>query len=73
MGNVVATSREDIQTQIKINTEYLELDTETHIANTETDVDVSQTNNTVFATGLRANFKEERLQLISDVNGHFTP
>jgi len=72
-GNVVATSQEDIQTQIKINTEYLELDTKTHVANTDRDVGVSQMNNTVFATGLRVNFKEESLQLISDVNGHFTP
>ncbi len=72
-GNVVANTREDIQEQIKISTEYLELDTESHTANTDMDVDVDYTNNKVFATGLRANLKEEKLQLISDVNGHFIP
>ncbi len=72
-GNVVATSREDVQTQIRIHTEFLELNTETHIANTDRDVDVDYTNNKIFATGLRANLKEEWLQLISDVNGHFIP
>ena len=73
MGNIVANTREDIQEQIRINTEYLELDTELHTANTDTDVAVDYTNNKLFATGLRANLKDEKLQLISDVNGHFIP
>lgn len=72
-GDVVAESREDIEAQIRISSEYLELDMESHTANTDTDVTVDYTNNTIFATGLRANLKKEKLQLISDVNGHFIP
>lgn len=72
-GDVIVRSREDIQTQITISSEYMELDMEAHTANTDTDVTVDYTNNTIFATGLRANLKKEKLQLISDVNGHFIP
>jgi len=72
-GNVVARTREDSRAPITVSTEYLELDTESYIANTDREVAIDYTNNTVFATGLRAYLKEERLQLIADVNGHFIP
>ena len=72
-GNVVARTRGDIQTPISISTEYLELNTDTYVANTDRDVVIEYTNNKILATGLRAWLKEERLQLISNVNGHFIP
>jgi lipopolysaccharide export system protein LptC len=56
-----------------IHTDYLELDTETYIANTEQKVAIEYTNNLVFATGMRAFFKEDRVQLLSNVNGQFAP
>ena len=56
-----------------IRTDYLELDTETYIANTSHKVAIDYSSNKVFATGMRAYFKEDRLQLISNVNGNFFP
>jgi len=72
-GDVVARTREEVRAPITVSTDYLELDTDTYIANTDKEVAIGYTHNTVFATGLRAYLKEERLQLISDVNGHFIP
>ena len=50
-----------------------ELDTETYIANTPRKVTIDYLQHRVFATGMRAYFKEDRLQLLSDVNGKFLP
>lgn len=72
-GDVIAKTRGEIQAPIRISTDYLELDTETYIADTDRDVTIDYTNNKVFATGLRAFLKEERLQLVSNVNGKFIP
>ena len=72
-GDVVARTKDDGKTAMIIHTDYLELDTETYIANTEQKVAIEYTNNLVFATGMRAYFKEDRVQLISNVNGQFAP
>ncbi len=72
-GNVVAETRGQTQAPTRISTEYLELDTDTYVATTDKDVAIDYTDNRIFATGLRAHLKEERLQLISDVNGLFIP
>ena len=72
-GNVVAETRGEIQAPLSISTDYLELNTDTYIADTDRDVVIDYTNNKVFATGLRAHLKEERLQLLSNVNGKFIP
>jgi len=72
-GDVVAETRGEKQTRIKINTDYLELNTDTYIADTDRDVTIDYTNNQVLATGLRVHLKEERLQLLSNVNGKFIP
>lgn len=72
-GDVIARTRGEIQAPTRISTDYLELDTNTYIANTDTDVTIDYTNNKIYATGLRAYLKEERLQLISNVNGQFIP
>ncbi len=72
-GDVIAMTRGDIRPSIRIGTEFLELDTDTYIASTDKDVAIDYTNNKVFATGLRAYLKEDRLQLISNVNGVYLP
>jgi len=72
-GDVVARTNNDGNTAMIINTDYLELDTETYVANTEQKVAIEYTSNVVFATGMRAFFKEDRVQLISNVNGNFAP
>ena len=72
-GDVVARTKNDGNTAMIINTDYLELDTETYVANTEQKVAIEYTSNIVFATGMRAFFKEDRVQLISNVNGKFVP
>lgn len=72
-GDVVAATRDDDNIPITIRTDFLELDTETYIAKTEHKVAIDYATNRVFATGMRAYFKEDRLQLLADVNGKFNP
>ena len=72
-GDVIAKTRGEIQAPIRISTDFLELDTDTYIAETDREVTIDYTNNQIFATGLRAFLKEERLQLVSNVNGKFIP
>jgi len=72
-GDVVARTRGEHQAPIRISTDYLELNTDTYIADTDRDVAIDYTNNKVFATGLRVFLKEERLQLVSNVNGQYIP
>lgn len=72
-GDVVASTREDNQESVRIKTEFLQLDTETYIADTDREVTVDYSANKVIAKGLRAYLKEERLQLVADVNGVFIP
>jgi lipopolysaccharide export system protein LptC len=72
-GDVVARTKDDGNESMTIRTDYMELDTETYIADTEHKVAIDQAHNRVFATGMRAYFKEDRLQLLSNVNGNFVP
>lgn len=72
-GNVVAATQDDNNSRMTIRTNYLELDTDTYIANTPHKVTIDYLQHKVFATGMRAYFKENRLQLISEVNGKFLP
>ena len=72
-GDVIANTRGDIRTPVRISTDFLELDTDTYIADTDREVTIDYMNNQIFATGLRAFLKEERLQLVSNVNGTFIP
>ena len=72
-GDVIAKTRDDDNVPITIRTDFLELNTETYIAQTEHDVAIDYATNRVFATGLRAYFKEDRLQLLANVNGKFNP
>jgi lipopolysaccharide export system protein LptC len=72
-GDVVAQTMDDEDMPITIRTEFLELDTDTYIAETPQKVAIDYSTNRVFATGMRAFLKEDRLQLLADVNGNFDP
>jgi lipopolysaccharide export system protein LptC len=72
-GDVVAQTNDDGESPMTIRTDYMELFTETYIAETQEKVAIDYTNNRVFATGMRAYLKEDRLHLLSDVNGKFLP
>ena len=72
-GDVIAETRGETQAPVRIRTDFLKLNTDTYIADTDREVTIDYTNNQIFATGLRAFLKEERLQLVSNVNGTFIP
>lgn len=72
-GEVIAVTRDRNVKPATITTDYLELDTETFIADTRHKVTIDYSSNRVFATGMRAYFKEDRIQLMSKVNGQFLP
>ena len=72
-GDVVAKTRDENESPITIRTDFLELNTDTYVAETEHRVTIDYATNSVSATGMRAFFKEDRLQLLADVNGSFTP
>jgi lipopolysaccharide export system protein LptC len=72
-GNVVAVSRESDEPPTTIRTDYLEIHPDTYVAQTQRDVTIEYAGKRIFATGLRAYFKEDRLQLISNVKGKFNP
>ena len=73
IGNVVASTIDEIDSPMTIRTEFLELDIETYTADTPRRVTLDQEANRVVATGMRADFKADRLQLLADVNGKFIP
>jgi lipopolysaccharide export system protein LptC len=72
-GDVIAQTRDDEDVAIKIRTDFLELDTDNYIARTEHKVAIDYSQNRVFATGMRAFLKQDRLELLNDVNGTFAP
>jgi lipopolysaccharide export system protein LptC len=72
-GNVVAETRDEVEAPMTIRTEFMELDIDNYIAETPRKVTIVQLANKVVATGMRAYFKEDRLQLLADVNGKFAP
>jgi len=72
-GDVVAVTREDGGEPAVIRTDYLQLDAASYVAYTEHKVTIDYGDNRLFATGMRAFLKEDRLQLISNVNGKFLP
>lgn len=72
-GEVVAVTREDSGEPAIIRTDYLEIDPQTFIAFTERPVAIEMSGDRILATGMRVFLKEDRLQLIADVTGTFTP
>lgn len=72
-GNVVATTQEGDRAPTTIRTDYLEMDPETFVAQTSRKVTVEHEDRKVYATGMRLYLKDDRLLLISNVNGKFVP
>ena len=72
-GEVVAVTREKSGAEATIRTDYLEIDPQTFVAHTDRAVTIDLAGDRVFATGMRVFLKEDRLQLIADVTGTFTP
>jgi lipopolysaccharide export system protein LptC len=72
-GNVVATTLGGPGANTEIRTDYLEMDPQSFIANTPRKVAILHRGGTVNATGMRAWLKEDRFELVSNVNGRFSP
>jgi LPS export ABC transporter protein LptC len=72
-GDVVAVTQETSGQPATIRTDYLEIDPQTFVAFTDRPVSIELPGGEVFATGMRVFLKEDRLQLIDDVTGTFTP
>jgi LPS export ABC transporter protein LptC len=72
-GNVVALTREDSGEPAAIRTDYLEIDPQSFVAYTDRPVTIELSGDRIFATGMRVYLKEDRLQLMADVTGTFTP
>jgi lipopolysaccharide export system protein LptC len=72
-GKVLAVTREDSGEPAAILTDYLEIDPKTFVAYTDRPVAIEVAGDHIFATGMRVYLKEDRLQLMADVTGTFTP
>ncbi len=72
-GNVIATSEKPGQAPTIFFTEQLEVDPDLYIAKTEQKVTIENAGSRIYATGMQAWFREDRLQLASNVNGKYFP
>ena len=73
-GHVRAVSSEGFAgNDTEIRTEYLELDPESYIAATDERVQIRIGARSLTATGMLASFKENQIELKSNVNGKFAP
>lgn len=73
-GHVRATSSEGFSgSDTEIRTNYLELDPESYIAETEERVQIRIGARSLTATGMLASLQENRVQLKSNVSGKFAP
>lgn len=72
-GNVVAATRDSDHTPATIRTDYLEFDTDSYVAATDSKVTIEYAGSTVQATGMRALLREDRLELLAEVNGRYAP
>ncbi len=70
-GNVIATSEQEGQLPTLFLTEHLEVDPDQFVANTDRKVTIVNAGNRIYATGMRAWLREDRLQLTSNVNGKY--
>lgn len=73
LGDVVAVTREDGGQPATIRTEFLQLEPDNYVAYTDRKVTIDYADSRLFAVGMRAYLKEDRLQLLSNVNGKFVP
>ena len=72
-GNVVAVSGSDHAQRTEIRTQRMEIDPETMLASTNRRVLMLFAGKRLNATGMEANFITNKLELLSNVNGKFTP
>lgn len=73
-GHVTAVSRQGFSgTDTEIRTQYLELDPDNYLAETDQRVQIRIGARSLTATGMLASLKENRLELISNVSGKFVP
>lgn len=70
-GNVVAATRDAGSPPAIIRTDYLEFDPDTDTATTTSKVVITYADSIVQATGLRAMLRQDRMELLADVQGHY--
>ena len=73
-GHVLARNQEGFGgNDTEIRTQYLELDPESYLAETDQRVQIRIGERSLTATGMRAALDENRLRLMSNVSGKFVP
>ena len=72
-GDVVAIAERKPGPPTAIRTDHLELDPEAYIASTDAPVLIERPGGTIRARGLRLHLREDRLQLLAEVEGRFNP
>lgn len=72
-GDVVAIAEREPEPPTAIRTDHLELDPEAYIASTDALVLIERPGGTIRARGLRLHLREDRLQLLAEVEGRFNP
>jgi LPS export ABC transporter protein LptC len=72
-GNVIAASTDDENNTTVIRTQQLNIDTDAQEANTPRKVVLEFNGNKLNATGMYADFENNQLKLLSNVNGKFLP
>jgi LPS export ABC transporter protein LptC len=70
-GNVVAATRDADRPPATISTDYLEFDPDTDTATTTSKVVIRYADSIVEGTGLRAMLREDRMELLADVQGQY--
>lgn len=73
LGDVVAIAEREPEPPTAIRTDYLELDPEAYIASTDALVLIERPGGTIRARGLRLYLRDDRVQLLAEVEGRFTP
>tara|TARA_Y100000591_G_C21490795_1_gene525018 strand:- start:86 stop:667 length:582 start_codon:yes stop_codon:yes gene_type:complete len=70
-GNVSASDMNEMSNSSVIKTDQLQVDPRTHSVRTDRTVDIIIDNNVLSARGMLANLNENKLELISEINGSF--
>ena len=69
----LAGESEESDSRAHIRTDYLEVDPETLVATTDRRVFIDYDGQRINGTGMRLYLEEDRLELLSNVNGKFIP
>lgn len=70
-GHVVAVTREAGSPAATVRTDRLEFDPTTSVATTDRKVVIEYDGSTLHGTGMRALLREQRVELLSGVSGHY--